>query len=382
MHVIYLYRQNKQIMRIIHNKTSSIVIVLLILGSFPDIALSEIITKEICFNFYIVTKASNQETEKHVFEKQKKLIYKQLSNIQMVFDNNQERHCPDITFYKGIVNQIKWEDALKFSQPIDQDINESRKAYLLRKSQKISEKLVLITKKLHAQPDIKYRSFIDLHPGRVIAKAENALLNIKEIEHSKQIEASILNSISEIRKKLDAYGKEDSAETIRKAKERLATYDEIDQASKRAWEEGELIFWNDIEAQITSVELKNLVRLHRTPENQCLDVYVVPSGKTPSRSIKEANKNKKWTQRGGAALSSRNFPRTTAGRGPAIILTYNSSPNENRLAHEFGHLLLSKGDAHENKKEKDLMHENSRGGSYLNEMECNDISENIMTLIN
>ncbi len=80
--------------------------------------------------------------------------------------------------------------------------------------------------------------------------------------------------------------------------------------------------------------------------------------------------------------TSKNFPRTTAGRGPAIILTYNSRLNENRLAHEFGHLLLIKGDAHENKKEKDLMHENSRGGYYLNEMECNDISENIMTLIN
>ena len=138
-----------------------------------------------------------------------------------------------------------------------------------------------------------------------------------------------------------------------------------------------LTFWNDIEAQDTSIELKNLLHRYRTPTNQCLDVYLVPFGKSPSKTNIELQENGEWTIRGGAALSEKYFPRTTDGRGHAIILTQDIRRTENRLAHELGHLLINKPDAHFGKEAKDLMYENSKGGHYLDGEECNEIRKNI-----
>ncbi|MGB1801289.1 MAG: ImmA/IrrE family metallo-endopeptidase, partial [Gammaproteobacteria bacterium] len=170
---------------------------------------------------------------------------------------------------------------------------------------------------------------------------------------------------------------EDSDKLLVKDRERVKQYEAIDDTSATSWKKGEMILWNDLEAQNTSIEIKNLLNRYRTPENQCLDVYVVPAAKTPSRSIKEAKDYGRLTHRGGAALSSRLFPRTTANKGHAIILTYNSGSSEYRLAHELGHLLIHKNNAHEGKVEKDLMHANSRGGSYLSEAECREIAINL-----
>ncbi len=349
---------------------------------YPVTVLSKATAKEICFNFYIVTKKTNQDSESNIYNKQKIIIMNQLSQTQFVFDENLERHCPEFLFSKGIVKQVKWNEVSWLSQPVDQGINEPFNDYLFRKLIEASDNIQLITKKLNQQPEIKYRSFLELHPGRAIIRAENTLqkvIDYRELSNNKNLLFTIENAVTKIKFQLDSYEQGDSVAILKRAKQRISKYGQIDLSSARSWHDGKLTFWNDIEAQNTSIELKNLLRYFRTPENQCLDVYVIPSGKTPSRSLKEVQENGKWTDRGGAAMSSNNFPRTTAGKGHAILLTYNAKISENRLAHEFGHLLLGKGNAHLGKKETDLMYKNSEGGSYLNEMECYKISENAMT---
>jgi hypothetical protein len=360
----------------------------ILLFSYPVTVLSQSKIKEVCFNFYIVTKKTSYYTESSTFAKQKKLLLNQLSRTQAVFDNNLKQQCPTFIFSNRIIRQITWKEARRLSHPIDQGNNEFSEDYLLRKLDEALDKTELIVKKINEQPEIEYRSFLELRPGRVIVKAENALqsmlahnetLKIDEYKNSKDLELNIKKAVDAIKKKIEFYAQESVAEIIDKASRRINQYEQIDQSSARSWAEGELTVWNDLEAQDTSVELKNLLHYYRTKTNQCLDVYVVPSAKTPSRNNKEVNANGKWTKRGGAAISSKNFPRTTDGRGHAILLTYNAKIIENRLAHEFGHLLLDKGDAHAGKKKKDLMHENSKGGSYLSEMECDEISENAKT---
>jgi hypothetical protein len=353
----------------------------------PVTVLSQSEIKEVCFNFYIVTKKTSYYTESSTFAKQKKILLNQLLRTQAVFDKNLKQECPAFIFSNRIIRQITWAEARRLSYPIDQGNNEFSEDYLLRKLDETLNKTELIVKKINEQPEMKYRSFLELRPGRVIAKAENALqsmlthyetLKIDEYKNSKDLELNIINAVDAIKKKLEFYAQESVAEITEKASRRINQYEQIDQSSARSWAEGELTVWNDLEAQDTSVELKNLLHHYRTTTNQCLDIYVVPSAKTPSRNNNEVNVNGKWTKRGGAAISSKNFPRTTAGRGHAILLTYNAKIVENRLAHEFGHLLLEKGDAHAGKVEKDLMHENSKGGSYLNGVECSEISENVL----
>jgi len=180
-----------------------------------------------------------------------------------------------------------------------------------------------------------------------------------------------------VAEKLNSYAIEKDDVILNRARIIFSKYKKIDQASADSWREGNLIFWNDASAQDTSVELKNLLRLYHTEENQCLDVYIVPEGKSPSKTKDNKQKNGDWTIRGGAALSEKYFPRTTAGRGHAIILTQDERKSESRLAHELGHLLIDKPDAHFGKEAKDLMHKNSLGGTYLDEEECKYIKENI-----
>ncbi|GEM_PF-1995041 len=358
---------------------------------YHNVVLSQTVKKEICFNFYIVTKETNQDSESIIYAKQKKLILNQLSQTQLVFDKNLERHCPEFQFSKGIVKQVTWDEAIRLSQPVDQGVDELFDDYLYRKLIEAKENIQKIVTKLNGQAEMEYRDFSNLHADRAIVKAESALQKlIAHRESSKNtdfkslenLQLTIESAVEKIKFQLDSYDKKDSAVILKKIRQRISGHELVDQYSALSWLEGKLIFWNDIEAQNTSIELKNLLRHYRTPENQCLDVYVIPSGKTPSRTIKEVEDNGKWTDRGGAAMSSIYFPRTTAGRGHAILLTYNAKKTEYRLAHEFGHLLLGKGNAHEGRKEKDLMHENSRGGSYLDEMECYKISENAMTFFN
>jgi hypothetical protein len=344
------------------------------------------IEKEICLNFYIVTKKTTDNVEPGDFKIQKKLVLNQMSQAQLVFEKNQQRHCPEINFSKGIIKHITWDEALKLSQPVDQDTGESSESYLYRKLKEASDELQLIIQKLNTKPNIKYNSFMDLRPGSAIIKAEKALKRFKThrenmkdeaLKNIEDIELTIASATEQIKAKLDAYGQKSSVEILSQTEKRISNYEEIDRSSALTWSEGELTFWNDIEAQNTSIELKNLLKLYRTPTNQCLDVYVIPSGKTPSSNVAEVQKNGKWTKRDGVAISSKNFPRTTAGKGDAIILTHHSKKSEFRLAHEFGHLLLDVNNAHLDKEEKDLMYEYSKGGFYLDEIECDKMRENI-----
>ncbi len=359
----------------------------ILFSCYSSTVLSQSSTKEICFNFYIVTKKTAAESEAGVFEKQKNLLLHQLSKSQSVFDENLERKCPAIKLSKGKIRQIVWKNAHLLSKPVDQGSNEATEAYLFRKFTKASSDLSLIVQKIREQEKMSYRSLLRFYPGRAIVKANNFMNKL--IEHRKtlnniksdditKLQIMISNNIEKIKLKLDSYMKESSVELIQKARERISKYEKVDQVSASTWAEGELVFWNDLEAQDTSVELKNLLKYYRTSDNQCLDLYVIPNGKTPSRHNKEANKNGKWTSRGGATISTKNFPRTTNGIGDAILLTYNTRESETRLAHELVHLLLGKGDAHAEKKEKDLMHEHSKGGSYLDEIECEQIRENAL----
>jgi len=354
---------------------------------FPVLGFPTSADKEICFNFYIVTKAGSNRTESNEYEKQKKLAIKQISQTEFAFESNKERNCPDIKFSKGLIEQITWRKAIGLSLPVDKEIKENYGQYLFRKTREAYEELEIITKKIKSNPNIKYAYFLDLHPGRVIAKTENALnkyndhrniSNNEDLVDSKEYELKIKSTIDVIKLKLDSYGREDSSEIIKKAKKRLIEYNKVDESTAITWSEGELTLWNDIEVQNTSVELKNLLKHYRA-DNQCLDVYIIPAAKSPSTTIKEVELNGKWTKRDGAAISSKNFPRTTAGKGNAILLTYNSKPSEFRLAHELGHLLLDKPNAHLDKKETDLMHEFSKGGYHLDETECEIIKEKVLT---
>ncbi len=360
---------------------------LLFFLAFPALGFSMPVEKEICFNFYIITKALSDNSELKVFEKQKDLAVKQVLQAQLAFEKNKNQSCPNIKFTKGLIKRITWREALKLSLPVDKEIKESHGEYLFRKLRDALDGIEIVINKIKNESNIKYQYFLDLHPGRVIAEAENALNNFndyrvfskdKELVDSKDYELKIKSGIEIIKLKLDGYGREDSFEIIKKAKKRHIEYIKIDELTALTWSEGELTLWNDIEAQNTSIEMKNLLRQYRD-DNQCLDVYIIPAAKSPSTYIKEVEVNGKWTKRDGAAISSKNFPRTTAGNGHAILLTYNSEPSEFRLAHELGHLLLDKPNAHLDKKETDLMHEFSKGGYQLDEIECELITKNSKT---
>jgi hypothetical protein len=345
---------------------------------FPMAALSG--ESEICFNFYVVSKKSINESEVAVYEKQKKLVLNQLSRTQLVFDENKKRNCPQFKFTEGIVKKIQWEKALLLSQPLDFDKSNSLSNYYLMKTNQAADALDELTKVIKQQANIKYYLFLEYSPVRKIVYAENTLhklLASSSSSENKKLELRIKEGIKIIKQKLNDFENGDSSTLIAKDRERVKQYEDVDQASALTWQKGEMTLWNDIEAQNTSIELKNLFKRYRSPENECLDVYVIPSAKSPSQDVKEVEENGKWTKRGGAALSSRLFPRTTNGKGNGIILTYNSRLTENRLAHELGHLLLDNNNAHRDKEEKDLMHADSKGGSYLSETECNRINENL-----
>ncbi len=355
---------------------------------FPEISFSATFEKDVCFNFYIVTKKSEYSTEINDYELQKKLALIQMSQAQKVFKNNQSRNCPIFNFSKGVIKHIVWDDAIKLSKPVDQKAEEKMSEYLYRKLNEATNELHMIINKLNEKPNIKYRYFMDLRPGKAIVKAEKALKNMnaylditkdKEFKNSAFLDMEIKNAKEIIKLKLNDYDKENNIDFLKNAEAKINDYEKIDNASAQTWANGELTLWNDIEAQNTSVELKNLLKTFRTTENKCLDVYVVPSAKSPSINVEEVEKNGRWTRRDGAAISSKNFPRTTAEKGDAILLSYHSRKTEFRLAHEFAHLLLDKVNAHLDKKETDLMHEFSRGGYYLDEIECDTMTENAAT---
>ena len=358
---------------------------------FPTAVLSETVVKESCFNFYIVTKKTSHYSEATIYKNQKELVLDKITQTQLVFDNNLERNCPEIRFTKGIIKQIPWKEAVRFSQPLDQKVDESLEAYRDRKLREASDEVQTIAKTLIENPDIKYVSFIELRPGLAIVKAERMLQEIikkREVIMNENIQGELNGlqsmtrvAIKQVKAKLDTYTHEPKDVILKRAENILKKYEQIDQLSASSWREGILTFWNDIEAQDTSIELKNLFHSNRTPTNQCLDVYLVPSGKSPSRNNKEIQKNGDWTFRGGAALLAKYFPRTTEGGGHAIILTQDIKTSGNSLAHEFGHLLIGSNDAHLGKTPKDLMHENTMGGIYLDENECNKIRENIVPFI-
>ena len=345
----------------------------------PTVALSKTESKQLCFNFYIITKSTDKYSELDVYEKQKKIIFNQLAQTQLVLEKNKERNCPQVDFKKGITKRIDWQSALLLSQSLGFDGTDSLENYYSIKVQETLKSLKKITEVIRKQKNLKYYAFLEYQPIRKIVYAEQAIeklnsLNV-DIKHN-GFEALLKSETQTIMQKMEEF-ETNSMELLIKDRERVEQYDTIDNASADSWKTGEMIIWNDLEAQNTSIEMKNLLNRYRTPENQCLDVYVIPSAKTPSRSIKEAEGNGRLTDRGGAALSSALFPRTTANKGHAIILTYNTRPSETKLAHELGHLLLDKKNAHKGKKEKDLMFGHSRGGSYLSEAECHEISLNL-----
>jgi len=357
------------------------------LFGFSSDVMSENGQHEICFNFTIITKAKDNVSEISLFNLQKDLIIEQLSRTQSVFDKNIQRNCPKVKFKQEIIQHINWNNALRLSQAIDQDIDEPDTAYRERKSKEHVEKITSIATTIKQTPDIKYYSLLELSPGKAIVNAETVLQeinsklnNTKDSARKNELESlrfSIQESMKIVSEKLNSYAIEEDDVILNRARIIFSKYKKIDQASADSWREGNLIFWNDASAQDTSVELKNLIRLYHAQENQCLDVYIVPKGKSPSKTNNNKQKNGDWTIRGGAALSEKYFPRTTAGRGHAIVLTQDGRKSESRLAHELGHLLIDKPDAHFGKEAKDLMHMNSLGGTYLDEEECKKIKENI-----
>lgn len=372
----------------LNSLTVRTVFYLTLLVYFPNITYGDTADNEVCLNFYILTKTNKNSSEQRDFDAQKTLALKQMTQAQRVFEHNKERYCPIIKFSKGRIKHIDWQEASNLSRPVDKNITENMEQYLVRKLEEASVEIEIILTKINDKPNMRYLYFKDLRSGRAIYIAEAALQNInvyreksnnKNTIDTKNLEENTKISITKLRHIIDAYDKEDSVELVNAAKRIVRKHEEIDKLSAISWSEGKLILWNDIEAQNTSVELKNLLRTYRTAENQCLDVYIVPEVKSPSTTVKENKKSGKWTRRDGAAFSSKLFPRATSGKGHAIVLTYDSKPSEYRLAHEFAHLLLEKKNAHLNKKETDLMHEFSLGGAYLNEEECEIIKYNIKT---
>ncbi len=346
---------------------------------FPVFAFSEIKNKQLCFNSYIITKSTGKHSEQKVYEKQKKILFNQFARTQLAFEKNKEQNCPTVDVKKGIIKRVDWQSALLLSQPLDFGEAGNLENFYLLKTQESLKSLQKITEIIEKNKNLKHYSFLEYQPIRHVVYAELALAKLKLFEsyaRNKSLEKMIQNETHLIMQKMEEF-EVDSNKLLIKDRERVKQYDAIDIASAASWKRGEMILWNDLEAQNTSVEIKNLLNRYRAPENQCLDVYVIPASKTPSMSIKEVERNGRLTERGGAALSSRLFPRTTEGKGHAIILTYNSNHFEYRLAHELGHLLIHRKNAHEGKVEKDLMHENSRGGYYLSEAECNEISINL-----
>lgn len=346
---------------------------------FPVFAFSESKNKQLCFNAYIITKSSSKQSEQEVYEKQKKILFNQIAQTQLVFEKNKQQNCPTVEVKKGVTKRIDWQSALLLSQPLDFNSADNLQNYYLRKTQESLKSLQKIVEVIKKQKNLKYYSFLEYQPIRKVVYAELALDKLKSfINHAKNksLGKMIQNESQVIMQKMEEF-EEASNQLLIKDRERVRQYDAIDNASATSWKTGEMVLWNDLEAQNTSIEMKNLLNRYRTSENQCLDVYIIPSAKTPSRSIKEAKDYGRLTHRGGAALSSTLFPRTTANKGHAIILTYNSRPSEYRLAHELGHLLIHKKNAHEGKVEKDLMYENSRGGYYLSKAECYEISINL-----
>lgn len=346
---------------------------------FPVFAFSEINNKQLCFNSYIITKSTDKHSEHEVYEKQKKILFNQFSRTQLAFEKNKEQNCPIVVVKKGITKRVDWQSALLLSQPLDFNESGSLEDYYLLKTRESLKSLQKITEIIKKHENLKYYAFLEYQPIRKIVYAELSLDKLKLFKaytENKNLGKMIQNEIHLIMQKMEEF-ETNSNELLIKDRERIKQYDAIDKASATSWKTGEMILWNDLEAQNTSIEIKNLLNRYRAPENQCLDIYVIPAAKTPSMSIKEAEGNGRLTERGGAALSSRLFPRTTANKGHAIILTYNSNPSEYRLAHELGHLLIHKNNAHKDKVEKDLMHENSRGGYYLSKAECHEISINL-----
>lgn len=346
---------------------------------FPTFAFSESRNKQLCFNSYIITKSSSRQSEQEVYEKQKKILFNQIAQTQLAFEKNKEQNCPIVEVKKGVTKRIDWQSALLLSQPLDFNGADNLQNYYLYKTQESLRSLQKIVEVIKKEKNLKYYSFLEYQPIRKVVYAELALdklMSFTSHAENKSLEKVIQNESQIIMQKMEKF-EADSNQLLIKDRERVKQYDAIDNASATSWKTGEMVLWNDLEAQNTSIEVKNLLKRYRTPENECLDIYVIPAAKTPSRSIKETNDYGRLTHRGGAALSSALFPRTTAKKGHAIILTYNSRPFEYRLAHELGHLLIHKKNAHKGKVEKDLMHANSRGGSYLNEAECREISINL-----
>ena len=353
------------------------------------IVMSEESQHNICFNFTIVTKQSIDVSEVAQFKQQKSLLHEQISRTQSVFDKNKTQNCPKFKFAQEIIKHVTWEKALRLSKPLDQAFNEKQSDYQDRKIKEHLNEIESIATKIKQTPDIKYYSLLDLSPGIAIVNAERALVTM-DAEQQRLVDSKSLHelgilrvktkaSIQLVNEKLEYYGVEKRNEIVKRAESMLRKYQKIDDASASSWQEGVLTLWNDVEAQDTSVELKNLIQHYHTQGNNCLDVYVVPKANSPSTGRGDVEKNNDWTIRGGAALSEKYFPRTTAGRGRVIILTQDARETENRLAHELGHLLIDKPNAHFGKEAKDLMYRNSLGGAYLDEEECKKIKENIIS---
>lgn len=354
-----------------------------------SLVMSEEAQHEICFNFTIITKQNDDVSEVAQFKQQKSLLHEELSRTELVFNKNKKQSCPKIKFEQETIKHVTWEKALRLSQPLDQGFNEKNSDYKDRKTKEHLNEIETIATKIKQTPDLKYYSLLALSPGLAIDNAKRALAAMDaeqqrlgkstRLHELEMLRVKTQASIHIINEKLDYYGVEKKNELVKRAEAMLRKYNDIDRASASRWQAGILTLWNDVAAQDTSVELKNLIQHYHTQGNSCLDVYVVPKAHSPSRNRDEIKNNNDWTIRGGAALSEKIFPRTTAGRGHVIILTQDAKKTESRLAHELGHLLIDKPNAHFGKEAKDLMHENSLGGTHLDEEECKKIKENIVS---
>ncbi|MEM7027562.1 MAG: hypothetical protein AAF410_05000 [Pseudomonadota bacterium] len=347
----------------LYNKKTVYSLLLVFIFFLDDIYASEV---NVCLNLTIVTKPTQTQSESKIYTDQIDTLKNQVQQVEKAFKFNESRNCPVINITIENIVQISWKEALNFSVPLDQKFNENTEEYKKRKKTELEKKILALDHKMKANDDFNEHDFLLARPGLILLEAKK--LNIQNSNSG-----SILIALENIKNKLKLIDPEDKQ--LKREKSIIEKYKKIDDKSAKSWSDGILLLWNDIEVQDVSTEARNMLRFTQQPDNQCINIFSVPSSQSPSKGTKEVEINGDWSHRGGAALSKEFFPLTTAGNGHAIILTQNISPGEYRLAHELGHILIGTRNAHQNKQAKDLMYEKSEGGSFLSNEECQRIND-------
>ena len=112
--------------------------------------------KELCFNFYIISKSTKNVSELNVYEKQREIILEQLDRTKKVFEKSRAQNCTAITFSKGKIKRIDWQTAMELSQPLDFNGSISLKDYYVSRAKESLLSLKKITGNIkRSQTDIQ-----------------------------------------------------------------------------------------------------------------------------------------------------------------------------------------------------------------------------------